>query len=140
MTVDLTALVLAAINQLAPVLIAGLASLAFKAAWPTVTKYLGEQNAATFQDRVNQVLNAAIGFAVQKGSDSVLRDGAITFQTKNLMVEWAVSYATKHAPDLMTEAGEVVEKVLARFDTHPAVQGLAYSAQQPAAAPVAHAA
>ena len=50
------------------------------------------------------------------------------------MVDMAVQYATKHAPDLVNEAGEVVEKVLARFDAHPAVQGLIVAAQpsQPA--------
>ena len=96
-------------------------------------KYLGEKNAASIQERVNQVLNAAIGFATQKGSDLVAQHGAITVPVKNVLVGMAVDYATHHAPDLMSQAGDVFDKVLARFDTHPAVQGLAYQVQQPAA-------
>ncbi len=135
MTVDLTALILAAINHLGPVIITGVASLGFKLAWPTIVKYLGEQNATSFQARVDQVLNAAIGFATQKGADLVAQHGAITLPVKNVLVGSAVDYATHHAPDLMSEAGDVVEKVLARFDSHPAVQGLAYAVQaQPAPA------
>lgn len=137
MTVDLTPVVLAFINQLAPIVLIGLASLGYKALSPKINQFLGEKNAAIFQDRVNQVLNAAIGFAVHEGMALATEHGAITVPVKNVLVGMAVEYATKHAPDLMTEAGDVVEKVLARFDTHPAVQGLSY-AVQPAA--VAHAA
>ena len=137
MTVDLAPLALAAVNQLGPIILAGVASLGFKAIFPEVQKYLGEKNAAIFQDRVNQVLNAGIGFAVQKSDGVIAQHGALTVPVKNVMVGWAVEYATKHAPDLMEQAGDVVEKVLARFDTHPAVQGLTYALQQPALAPAA---
>ncbi|MCW6508196.1 hypothetical protein M8523_09195 [Hyphomicrobiales bacterium BP6-180914] len=136
MTVDLTAFALAAINQLGPIVLTGVASLLFKAVWPEIVKFLGEKNAATFQARVNEVLNAAIGFAVQKGGALVTSHGALTIDVKNVLVGMAVDYASKHAPDLMTQAGDIVEKVLARFDTHPSVQGLIY-ATQPLAQPAA---
>lgn len=129
MNVDVTALVVAAINQLEPMILIGLASLGYKALSPSIQKFLGEKNAAIFQDRVNHVLNVAIGFAVQKSDGLVAEHGALTVPVKNVMVGWAAEYAMKHAPDLMEEAGDVVEKVLARFDTHPAVQGLVYAAQ-----------
>ena len=135
MTVDLTPLLIAAIYALVPIVITFVANVAFKAIQPELVKYLGEKNAAVFQDRVNQVLQAGIGFAVQKGADAVSQHGGITFQSKNLLVDMAVNYAVKHAPDLMSQAGDVTEKVLARFDSHPAVQGLiAATAPVPAAA------
>ena len=71
MTVDVTSVIVAAIYTLVPIILGFVANLLFKTAWPTIQKYLGEKNAAVFQDRVNQVLNAGIGFAVQKAAEAV---------------------------------------------------------------------
>ena len=135
MNVDVTPLLVAAITSLVPIVLTFAASQAYKAVKPELLKYLGERNAAIFQDRVNQVLGAAIGFAVQRGADAVSQHGGKTIQSKNLLDDMPVNYAVKHAPELMSQAGDVTEKVLARFDAHPAVQGLiAATSPAPAAA------
>ncbi len=95
---------------------------------PTLEHYLGEKNALLLQQRVDHLLNQGIGFAAQKAVTQVRANGGISFDTRNIMVDWAVKYATDHAPDLATSAGNLTEKVLARFDTHPAVQGLVVDA------------
>ena len=124
MTVDVTPLLVAAIYALVPILFTFAANLAWKGVQPALVRYLGQKDAALLQERVNQVLSAGIGFAVQEAAATVTAHGAVTVDTRNWMVGAAVKYATAHAPDLMTEAGNVTQKVLARFDTHPAVQGL----------------
>ena len=134
MTVDVTPIIVAAITSLVPIVLGFLANVIWKQIKPEAVRYLGEKNAAIFQERVDHVLNAGIGYAVQQGVAAVTARGGITLDTRNLMVDMAVKYAAKHAPDLMAEAGDVVEKVLARFDTHPAVQGLIV-ATTPAGAP-----
>ena len=123
-TVDITPLLVAAIYALVPILMTFLASLAWKEVRPYAVRYLGEKAAADMQARLDRVLSAAIGFAVQDAAAAVSAHGGITFETRNLMVDTAVRYASDHAPDLMRDVGAVTEKVLARFDTHPAVQGL----------------
>ena len=136
MTVDVTPLIVAAIQSIAPIVLLFLAHLAYEKAWPILSRYIGQKDAAILQDRVDRVLKAGIGFAVQKAAGTVQDHGAITVDTKSWMVGMAVQYATSHAPDLMAEAGQVTDKVLARFDTHPAVQGLldVLPAGEPAAA------
>lgn len=123
-TVNVTPLLVSAIYALVPIIVTFVANLAWKSIAPTIVSYLGQKDATLVQERVNQVLSAGIGFAVQKGAEQVQANGGITMDCRNLMVEWAVKYATDHAPDLMADVGKVVEKVCARFDTHPAVQGL----------------
>lgn len=134
-TVDVTPLLVAAIYALVPIVITFAASFAWKAVQPMIVKYLGEKTAGEIQARLDHVLSAAIGFAVQDAAAAVSAHGGITFDTRNLMVEGAVKYATDHAPDLMRDVGNVTEKVLARFDTHPAVQGL-YPVNDNAGAPL----
>lgn len=122
--IDISGLIIAAVYSLFPVVLGFLGRAAWKELSPFAIRYLGEQNAMIFQGRVDSVLSAAIGFAVQHGAEYVKSKGPIPVDTKSWMVEMAVNYATSHAGDLMAEAGNVTEKVLARFDTHPAVQGL----------------
>ena len=122
--VDVTPLLVAAIYALVPIVMTALASIGWKDAKPYVVKYLGEKTAGEIQTRLDRVLSAAIGFAVQNAAAAVSAHGGITFETRNFMVETAVKYASDHAPELMSDVGNVTEKVLARFDTHPAVQGL----------------
>ena len=123
-TVNVTPLLVAAIYAIVPIVLTFLASIAWKEVRPFVVKYLGEAAAEKLQARLDRVLSAAIGFAVQEAATAVSGHGGITFETRNMMVEAAVKYATDHAPDLIRDVGGVTEKVLARFDTHPAVQGL----------------
>ena len=123
-TVNVTPLLVAAIYALVPIVLTFAASLAWKEVRPFVVKYLGESTAEKLQSRLDKVLSAAIGYAVQESAAAVTSHGGITFDTRNLMVEAAVKYATDNAPDLMREVGGVTQKVLARFDAHPAVQGL----------------
>lgn len=122
--IDISALLVAAIYSLVPIVL----GFTFRFAWaevsPYAIRYLGQKNYEILQGRVDAVLQSGIGYAVQHGAEYVSKQGPIPVETKNWMVGLAVNYAVQHAPDLMQEAGNVTEKVLARFDTHPAVQAL----------------
>lgn len=122
--IDISALLVAAIYSLVPIVLGFMFRFAWAEVSPYAVRYLGQRNAEILQGRVDAVLQASIGYAVQHGASYVQGKGPIPVDTKNWMVGLAVNYAVQHAPDLMQEAGNVTEKVLARFDTHSAVQGL----------------
>jgi hypothetical protein len=123
-TLDLTPLLLALEGILVPIVLGFIVNMVWKEVQPFVVKYLGAKNALILQDRFSALATHAIGYAVQAGGDRITRDGGITVDTRNIMVNWATQYANDHAADLAQDAGNVAEKMLARFDTHPAVQGL----------------
>lgn len=123
MNVDLTPILAALVPVLLPTLVVFLANLGFRKVWPELVKYLGEKNAASFQARVNEVLNRAIGFGVDKALAEIQAHPA-SVDVKSFVVRVALEYATSHANELAVQAGQLEEKILARFASHPDVQQL----------------
>ena len=123
-TLDFTPILLALEGIIVPIVLGWVVNQAWKEVQPYLVKYLGAKNAMILQERFSKLADHAIAYAVQAGGDRIARDGGITVGTRNIMVDWAVGYANDHAADLSQDAGMVTEKMMARFDTHPAVKGL----------------
>ncbi len=127
MQVDLTPLLVAMVSTLLPATILFAANLAWGQLRPEIVKFLGEKNAAALQGRVNELLHHAIAFGVAQVEDEIRRGGA-TVDVKSFVVRMALQYATSHANDLARQAGDIegqlAEKILARYASHPAVQQL----------------
>lgn len=124
MNVDVTPIMVAMVYALVPTLAVFAANLAWRHLYPELVKYLGEKNAASLQARVNELLHKAIGFGVDKAVTALQSGGGISIDPKGFVVRMALQYATSHATDLALQAGDLEEKILARFAEHPAVQQL----------------
>lgn len=83
--------------------------------------YLDQKTAATLASNVNGVLDKAIAFgATQAGS--LIGRSDLRANVDGWIASYAAEYAVKHAPDLMKQAGDVTQKIVARLADHPAVQ------------------
>ena len=122
--VDLTSLITSLILACGPVVLGWVVHNVWIQIRPILARYMDERTLAAFQARFDAVAHQAIAFAVQKGADRVTAGQPITLDIKNWLAGEAVEYVTRNAPDTAAQAGQVLEKVLARFDLHPAVQAL----------------
>lgn len=134
-SIDVTSLIVALEHAIGPVVLAFVVRFAWTEVSPFLTKYLGEKNMLAFQQRFDIVADKAIGYAVNEGSKKLTTGAPITVHDQGWMVDMAVNYLVSHAPEMAEQAGELSQKILARFDSHPAVQGL-IGAPPPAPEPV----
>lgn len=122
--IDITNLLVLVLKAVVPAALLWMAHIAWAFLAPHLVTYLGEKNMLVFQQRFDLAADKAIGFAVAQGAKRLTAGAPITIDNQNWMVSLAVNYLVQHAPDMATQAGELTEKILARFDSHPAVQGL----------------
>lgn len=122
--IDITNLLVLTEHAVLPVVLLWMVRQAWAFIAPHLATYLGEKNMLAFQQRFDLVADKAIGHAVSEGAQHLLAGKPITVESQNWMVGVAVNYIVQHAPDMATQAGDLAQKILARFDVHPAVQGL----------------
>jgi len=122
--VDITQLLGYLIVACGPVILGFIARNAFMAIRPTLARYMDERTLSSFQSRFDIIAHQGISYAVSQAATRVQAGQPITVDAKNWIAGEAVQYVVDHAPDTATQAGDVLGKVLARFDLHPAVQAL----------------
>lgn len=82
--------------------------------------YLDQKTAATLASNVNGVLDKAIAFGASQASGLIGRSD-LKSNVDGWVASYAAEYAVKHAPDLMKQAGDISQKIVARLAEHPAV-------------------
>ncbi len=123
-SVNITPILVALVWSLGPIIGAFVVRNAIALLMPLLKPYMDEKTLEAFQARFNHIANQGIAWAVQQGAARVEAGKPITVDVKNWMAGQAVEYVARNAPNTAAQAGDVLEKVLARFDLHPAVQAL----------------
>ena len=103
--------------------IVGEAALLLRRVAARYPAYLDQKTSELLAANVNGVLDKAIAFAATQAHAQIGRADPAVFRASvdGWIASWAADYAVKHAPDLMKQAGDVVEKIVARIGDHPAV-------------------
>ena len=120
-TIDFTPLLVAVFSTVGLVVLRGLGHFAVNEAVKLLTPYVGEKEALVVQQRVNELLDKGVSYAMLEGKALIEQHG-LTVDVQNWLAARVAQYAVDHAPDLAVKAGGLADKGLARLLPHPEVK------------------
>lgn len=91
-------------------------------------KYLDQKTASLLAQNVDGVLNRAISYAAAQAATYIGRED-FHLNVDGWIASYAATYANSHAPQLMKQAGDVTQKIVARLAEHPDVLLLKHKAE-----------
>ena len=86
-------------------------------------KYLDQKTSNLLAQNVDGVLQKAISFGAAQ-AQAYVGDRSLHTNVDGWIASYAAKYAVDHAPDLMKQAGDIGQKIIARLGDHPDVNAL----------------